>query len=148
MKVIRAKTFRVYAKYKEETLKGGSGYDLLGAKAEIFDELDFWRDVCSIKREDILDIDYSYASVIAANDRPYYWLTVTYEIDRKCKEDNFENLMREVKELGDWNLTRKEWVESLINCFVDFVRKGLEMSVFRNRLAEKVRRIYKEKNKK
>jgi hypothetical protein len=147
MKVIKAKTFRVYARYKEETLKGGSGYDLLGAKDEIFDELNFWRDTCSIKREDILDIDYSYASVIAANDVPYYWLTITYEIDKLLEPDNFEDLMREVKELGDWNLMDKERTDSLISCFADFVHRGMEMSVFRGQLAEKVRKIYKERNK-
>jgi len=90
------KVFRVYAKYKKDTTKGGSGYDLFAAREEIFKEFDAWENLVKPK---ILNVWYDYKTLMYANGIPYWELTVLYQTASKEKLENLKTLSEDLRNL-------------------------------------------------
>ena len=119
--VTQTKMFRVYCEYKSWTEKGGSGYDILVGKDEIFEQFDFWRELINPLK--ILVLDYGLISNISSNGRPYFWLDVIYQVERKEDIENFEDIIRRIQELKDWELIDSDVKIKLKNILEDFLTK-------------------------
>lgn len=115
------KVFRVFAKYKKDTIKGGSGYDLLSSREEIFREFDAWKNLVKPK---ILHIKCHLETLSYINGIPYWELEVIYQISSEERYENLEDIIRRIKELVDWNIVTKECKEKLTTIFTDFLEHG------------------------
>jgi len=137
------KVFRVYAKYKKQTEKGGSGYDLLQARFDIFDELNAW--ISTTEPKSILYVNWELFTMTNFNAKPFIELNIIYEAAKEETWENFENVIRRLKELWDWSLLNEDNIPAFIGIFEQFLRKGKSMSWLRTRLIKLARKYYKQK---
>jgi len=126
------KVFRVYARYKKSTIKGGSGYDLIKSRDEIFAELNAWLDL--VKPEVIYNIWYDYETIVHANGIPFWELQIIYGGGKSFELENFEDIIRRIKELIDWSLVDDKCEKKLLSIVSKFLKHGSMKKLRKNLL--------------